>query len=134
MTASKNLIVKRSTIPNAGKGLFTKTYIPKGTRIIEYKGKVTSWKDADHDDGNNLYIFYVNRNHVINAADNKKLLARYANDAKGLSKIKGLRNNSEYVNEKTRVFIIATRDIAAGSEIFVGYGADYWKTIKANKK
>jgi len=33
----KQLVVKRSAIPNSGKGLFTKKFIPKGTRIVEYK-------------------------------------------------------------------------------------------------
>jgi uncharacterized protein len=126
----KHLVVKASTLPKAGKGLFTKKFIAKGDKVVEYKGKVSSWKDADHQDGNNLYIFYVNKNHVINAADNKTLLARYANDARGLSKIKGLVNNSKYVEENKKIFIEATRDIEPGAEIFVGYGKDYWDVIK----
>jgi uncharacterized protein len=40
----KQLFIKQSSIGNAGKGLFTKQYIAKGTRIIEYKGRVTTWK------------------------------------------------------------------------------------------
>lgn len=125
-------MVKRSTLPGTGKGLFTKTFIRKADKIIEYKGKITNWKDADHKDGKNLYIFYVTRNHVINAADNKNMLARYANDARGFTKIKGINNNSEYVNENNRIFIRATRDIAPGAEILVGYGKKYWETIIKN--
>jgi hypothetical protein len=132
--APKHLLVKRSTLPGAGKGLFTKTFIPKNSRIVEYKGKVTSWKEADHKDGNNLYIFYVNKNHVIDADGNKKFLARYANDARGVSKVKGLSNNSQYQNYNGRIYITATRDIEAGSEIFVGYGKAYWDVIKKNFK
>jgi len=37
----KQLYIKKSGIPNAGKGLFTKKPIPKGTGIIEYTGKRT---------------------------------------------------------------------------------------------
>jgi hypothetical protein len=33
----KKPVVRRSTIAGAGKGLFTKVFIPKGTRIAEYK-------------------------------------------------------------------------------------------------
>jgi hypothetical protein len=132
--APKHLLVKRSTLPGAGKGLFTKTFIPKNSRIVEYKGEVTSWKEADHKDGNNLYIFYVNKNHVIDADGNKKFLARYANDARGFSKVKGLSNNSQYQNYNGRIYITATRDIEAGSEIFVGYGKAYWDVIKKNFK
>jgi hypothetical protein len=34
------LIVKKSSLPGSGKGLFTKKLIPKGTRIVEYKGRI----------------------------------------------------------------------------------------------
>lgn len=130
----KHLEVKRSSLPGSGKGLFTKTAIPKGTRIVEYKGKVSSWKDADHADGNNGYIFYASRNHVIDAMKYPKALARYANDGKGLSKVKGITNNSEYVHEGRKVFIDAVRNIPAGSEILVSYGKEYWDVIKHNLK
>jgi hypothetical protein len=46
----KNLFVKKSTLPNAGKGLFTKVAIPKGTLIVEYKGKISAWKDVKDED------------------------------------------------------------------------------------
>lgn len=131
-TYEKHLYVKKSTIPNAGKGLFTKVAIPKGTRILEYKGRITSWKDVKHEDGENAYIFFVNRNHVIDAMNTKRHLARYANDARGLTRIKGVTNNCEYVTDGLRAFIEAKRDIPARSEIFVDYGPDYWKTIRDN--
>jgi len=126
----KQLVVKRSTIPGAGKGLFTKKFIPKGTRIVEYKGRITSWKDADHDDGNNLYLFYIKRNHVIDARPYKKALARYCNDANGFSKVPGLKNNSTYVSDGLKAYVEATRDIPAGAEILVDYGKKYWQTLK----
>ncbi len=130
----KHLFVKTSTIPNSGKGLFTKVLIPKGTRIIEYKGKISIWKDVKHEDGRNGYIFYVNRNHVINALPTLNALARYANDARGIGRVKGILNNCEYITEGTRAYIEAKRDIPAKSELFVDYGADYWKVIRENIK
>src|SRR5687767_5287782 len=101
----KQLVVKRSAIPGSGKGLFTKKFIPAGTRIVEYKGKVTSWKDADHRNGGNGYIYYVKRYHVIDALPRPDALARYANDAKGMSRVKGLTNNSDYVEDGLKVYI-----------------------------
>jgi uncharacterized protein len=130
----KNLFVQRSTLPDAGNGLFTKIFIPKGTFIVEYTGKVTSWKDVDHEDGKNGYIYYLTRNHVINASRHKAALARYANDASGLAKVKGLVNNSNYVEDKKRVYIRSFRDIPAGGEILVAYGKEYWDVIKENAK
>lgn len=130
----KSLVVKRSTIPDSGKGLFTKVFIPKGTRIVEYKGKISTWKEVDHDDGKNGYIYYINRNRVIDASSFKKALARYANDAKGLKRIKGIYNNSVYEQNNGRVFIQSTKDIPAKSEILVQYGREYWDVIQYNTK
>ena len=128
----KQLFVKRSTIPGAGKGLFTRKFIPKGTRIVEYKGKASTWKEVKHNDGKNGYIFYINRNYVIDAASYKKALGRYANDAHGLQKLKGINNNSEYMTDKLRVFIEAKTSIPAGTEILVDYGKEYWSVIRYN--
>ena len=130
----KQLYVKKSGIPGAGKGLFTKEFIPKGTRIVEYKGKRTKWKEVKDDDGKNGYLFYINRNNVINALPAKETLARYANDARGMVRIKGVRNNSDYVIDGKKVFIEASKDIPPKSEILVDYGREYWQVIRANLK
>jgi len=129
----KNLVVKKSVLPGSGKGLYTKTFIPKNTKITEYKGKITTWEKADHGAGDNPYLFYVNRNHVIDAKRTKLSLAGYANDARGLNKVKGMVNNSIYVVENKIVFIQAITDIPAGSEILVGYGKEYWDVIKKGR-
>jgi SET domain-containing protein len=128
----KQLYVKKSTLPNAGKGLFTKKFIPKGTRIIEYKGKVKTWKEVQAEEGDNGYIYYVKRSHVIDALKIKNSLARYANDARGLERVKNISNNAEYAEDGVRVFIESTKDIPAGSEIFVSYGPEYWQVIRHN--
>ncbi|MEJ7643687.1 MAG: SET domain-containing protein-lysine N-methyltransferase [Chryseolinea sp.] len=130
----KQLYVKKSTLPDAGKGLFTRKAIPKGTRIVEYKGKRSKWKDVKDEDGKNGYIFYINRNNVINALPVKTALARYANDARGLVRITGLVNNADYVVDGLKAFIETKRDIPANSEIFVDYGPDYWKVIRENMR
>lgn len=130
----KQLLIKRSKIPGAGKGLFTKEFIPKGTRIIEYKGRITTWKDVLSGDEFNGYVYYITRNHVIDAMTDIKSMGRYANDAKGLSKIKGLVNNSKYVEDGKKVFMEAVKDIPERTEILVAYGKKYWEVISENKK
>ncbi len=132
--SSKSLVVKKSTIPGSGKGLFTKKFIPKGARILQYKGRISTWKDANHEDGANGYIYYLKRSHVIDAKPYKTALARYANDAKGLTRVKGITNNCEYIEEGVNVYIHAIRDINPGDEILVPYGAEYWQVIRYNKK
>lgn len=130
----KQLYVKKSGIPGAGKGLFTKQVISKGTRIVEYKGKRTKWKEVKDDDGKNGYIFYINRNNVIDALQATKTLARYANDARGMVRIKGVLNNSDYIIDGKKVYIEATKDIPAKTEILVDYGREYWQVIRENIK
>ncbi len=134
MLTKKHLLIKRSGIPKAGKGLFTKIDIPKGRRIVEYKGKIMTWKQALQSKVFNAYVFYLNRDHVIDAKHNLKAFGRYANDANGLSKIKGLVNNSKYVIDNGCVFLEAIRNIPAGTEILVGYKKEYWDVIKYNSQ
>jgi SET domain-containing protein len=128
----KHLIVKRSILKGAGKGLFTLKDIPKGKKIVEYKGKITTWKEVDHHKGMNGYIYYVNRNHVIDASAAKNEFARYANDARGPLRGEGLANNCTYFTEGCKVYIKSMRAIPAGSELFVGYGKEYWDIIREN--
>ena len=128
----KNLVVKKSTIAGAGKGLFTEKFIPKNAKIVEYKGKVTTWKDVAHNDGLNPYIYYVNKNHVIDGSAALSNLARYINDGKGCETSDRPVNNCYFENEKLKVFVKAKRDIEAGSELLIGYGKEYWDTMRIN--
>ncbi len=130
----KQLVIKRSKIPGAGKGLYTKKIIGKGTRITEYKGRITTWKAVQHGDVFNAYVYYVKRGVVIDAMKHKKILARYINDAAGITRIKGITNNCNFVNENGRVFIDAIKKIEAGTELYVAYGKEYWDVIRYNNK
>lgn len=130
------LIVKTSQLPKSGKGLFTTKPIKKGSKIIEYKGEIIDWKEygkrveADQDG----YLFFINKKRCIDAYPTPQYKARYANDAEGLSKVKGLRNNASYEIFGDKCYIIADRDILAGEEIFVSYSKEYWDCIRYNIK
>jgi uncharacterized protein len=128
------LIVKKSKIPGAGKGLFTTKSYRKDQRIIEYRGEIIEWKEysrrvKENKDG---YLFFVRRNCCIDAFSTPQYKARYANDARGLARVKGLNNNCVYETEGDRCFIVATRDIKAGEEIFVDYTKEYWDVMRFN--
>ena len=124
--------VKKSTLPNAGKGLFTDKFIKKGDIVCEYEGERITWAEAirrnDLDKGG--YVYFINEKNCIDAFEYKNTFGRYANDAAGLGRVPGKRNNSTYDVVKNRVYIRATRNIEAGSEIFVSYGRSYWNIMK----
>ncbi|MCX7728395.1 MAG: SET domain-containing protein [Bacteroidia bacterium] len=130
------LIIKKSQLPSAGKGLYTTKNIKKDSIIIEYRGEIIDWKEygkrvKEDKDG---YMVFINRKKCIDAYNTPQYKARYANDAEGLIKIKNLKNNAEYQIINDKVYIVATRDIKAGEEIFVSYSKDYWDAVKYNIK
>ncbi len=128
--------VKTSQLPGAGKGLYTNKPIKKDSKIIEYKGEIINWKEYEKrvKEDKDGYLFYINKNRCIDAYSTPKFKARYANDAMGLSRMKGLKNNASYQVFGDRCFIVAERDIEAGEEIFVNYTKDYWDCIRYNIK
>lgn len=130
------LYISKSTLPGAGKGLFTDKPIKRGTRIVEYTGDIITYKEYDERVQKDRYgyLFYINKNLCIDAYDHKEALARYANDAKGIGQKKGVNNNSKYEIIGNRCYIVSYRNIPAGGEILVGYGADYWRDIRYNRK
>ncbi len=132
----KDLKIKKSTLPNAGKGLYTERDIKKGERFIEYLGEIITDKECEKraEKDKYGYAFSINKKKVIDAFNTPEALARYANDARGLVKIKGLSNNASYEVWKNRGWIKAEKNIKAGSEIFVSYGAEYWRDIRYNIK
>jgi hypothetical protein len=104
--------------PVHGRGVFAVAPISKGTRILEYLGDRVSHKAADeryedHDESDNhTFLFIVDKHTVIDAGVG-------GNDARFINH--QCSGNCESVIENRRVFIDATRDIAAGEEL----GYDY---------
>jgi len=130
----KYLYLKKSGIPGSGKGVFTKTDIAKGTRIVEYKGKLVAWKDVKYVDGHNPYIFQLNARQALNGLKYTQTFGRYVNDARGFTRVEGLRNNTEFEVEGKRVFFVATRNIKKYQEILVDYGGNFWSLMRKIRK
>lgn len=130
------LVVKRSKLPGAGKGLFTTKRIRKDEKIVEYRGEIIDWKEYEKrvKEDKDGYLFYINKQRCIDAYNTPQYKARYANDAAGLSRVKGLKNNAVYEIFGDKCYIVATREIKAGEEIFVSYSKDYWDCIRYNIK
>ena len=111
--------LKKSTIPRAGKGLFTKRAFANNEKIGDYKGQKMSVAAFSALDPPSAYG-YKFRGGIIDARKTQSTITRYANDARDH------RNNSEFVDGRKKVELVATKPIPSGSEVFADYGATYW--------
>jgi SET domain-containing protein len=111
-------LVRKSAIH--GKGVFASARIPKGTRIVEYKGKRITPQEADARYGPKdttaiVLLFSVDESTVIDAAVGGNA-ARFINHS--------CTPNCEAVLENGRIFVEALRDIEPGEELFYDYGLE----------
>ncbi len=131
----KYLFIKKSLIPGAGNGLYTKTNINKHTVVTEYFGeKISNTHGAARFILKQSHsIIYLNQKYCIDSTYDKSCLATFINDAKGLNQIKGIKNNTFLVNSNGRLYVVSKRKIDEGEELFIDYGANYWKAVKHYK-
>ena len=114
---SRRIQVRRSGVH--GKGVFALKPIAKGERIIEYKGQVITWPEAqkrfphDPNDPNHTFYFHIDDDHVIDAKVGGNA-ARWINHS--------CAPNCEADETDGRVFIHALRNLKPGEELFYDYG------------
>jgi SET domain-containing protein len=102
-----------------GKGVFAIRPIKAGDTVIEYTGKVLTWKAAQKrhphnlDEPNHTFFFHVDDKRVIDGGDGGNA-AKWINHACG--------PNCEADEDEGRVFIKALRDIEPGEELNYDYG------------
>jgi len=108
--------VRRSSIH--GRGVFAARKIPKGTRVIEYKGQRVTHKEVDRryanvdENDSHTFLFEVDDKWVIDAGVRGNA-ARWINH--------GCSPNCETVEEDGRIYIEAIRDIPRGAELTYDY-------------
>jgi SET domain-containing protein len=111
--------VRRSKLH--GNGVFAARKIPAGTRVIEYGGKRISGKEADRrhpanpDDPFHTFFFVLSSGKVIDGGDE-------GNDARWINHACEPNCESQESKKGKYVYIVATRDIARGEELFYDYG------------
>ena len=125
----RRVVVRNSSIH--GRGVFALRRIPKGTRIIEYKGKLITDKEADrrysrmHEHSPHTMLFSLEGGWVIDAT-------RRGNSARWINH--SCAPNCEIEEEGQRIFIEARRDIRLGDELTYDYnlqiGEKHTKTAK----
>ena len=115
----------RSTIH--GRGLYARCAIPKDTLVIEYVGERITKAESDRRDAERcarrdgggdgcVYIFELNKRHDLDGdvAWNPARLINHSCEP-----------NCEPQGIRGKIWIVATRDIAAGEELLYDYGFDY---------
>ncbi|MBF0490581.1 MAG: SET domain-containing protein-lysine N-methyltransferase [Candidatus Omnitrophica bacterium] len=119
------ILKKKSSIH--GYGIFAKTFIPKGTRIIEYVGeKITKAESnrrgpklvayaKNHKEQGAVYLFVLNSRYDIDGHVSYNT-AKYINHS--------CKPNCEVDIIKGHIWIIALRDIQKGEELYYNYGYD----------
>lgn len=135
------LYVAPSNIEGGGRGVFSSINVPKGEIIAEYKGQIYP-PNAQLSDEQIRYSFTFPDYSIIVPYDNT--IARYINDTIDLRKTiqKGdlIYNKNKYnvdwlqIEDEDssnpisnfRLFIVTTKNIKKGDELFIDYGIDYW--------
>jgi len=115
----RRIQVRRSGVH--GRGVYAIRKIRKGETIIEYKGQMITWKQAERrhphnpDDPDHTFFFHIDDDHVIDANVGGNA-ARWINHACDPN------CESDIDEEQHRVFIKALRKIRPGEELFYDYG------------
>ena len=115
--------IKKSKIDK--NGLYASCNISKGTRIIEYKGKVITRKKAEEDpkfdNGKAIYLFNLNKRFDLDG-DFKFNIARLINHS--------CEPNCEVAGSGLKVWVYAIKDIKKNEELSYDYGFSYDKDYK----
>ncbi len=115
--------VKKSKIDK--NGLYANCNIKKGTRIIEYKGKIISSKTSDtspkFDNDKAIYLFNINKRFDLDG-DFKFNTARLINHS--------CDPNCEVFGEGYKIWIYAMKNIKKGEELSYDYGFGFDQDFK----
>ena len=112
---SEEHAVVRKSGPGKGRGLFATRDIRSGALVAEYTGERISTVYADT--LKTKYLFEVDADWTIDGSSRDNL-ARYLNHS--------CEPNSEADIQEGRIYILASRDIAAGEEFTIDYGEEYF--------
>ena len=117
-----------------GSGLYANRSYDKGDVIQEYRGKIISVDQSNEKSRNKQYMFNVKHNHktlfVIDAAVARTSSAsRYVNS---VSSFTDNDRNTEFVQYKQRIYLVASKKIAKHDELISFYGENTDKIICAS--
>ena len=115
--------IKKSKIDK--NGLYAIKDIKKGTKIIEYKGKIISIRQSEinpkFDNKRAIYLFNINKKYDLDG-DFKFNTARLINHS--------CDPNCEVFGTGMKIWVYAMKDIKKGEELSYDYGFSYDKDFK----
>ncbi len=115
--------IQKSKIDN--NGLYARKDIKKGTRIIEYKGKIISTKlsaiNPKFDNSKAIYLFNLNKRYDLDG-DFKFNIARLINHS--------CDPNCEVLGDGLKVWVYAMKNINKGDELSYDYGFAFDKDFR----
>ena len=126
----KRVRVGRSGIPNAGNGLFVMEDIKKGEFVARYSGEAISREECMRRSSH--YRLRIHRGLYLDAENPTHFEGRHINDGQRSRRRINVRFASDYGTNVCAntgfhwIKIFATRNIKAGSELFLNYGDDFW--------
>lgn len=150
------IVISKSNVPNGGFGLFAcestvngEPVFRKGDLICDYGGDILNGAQlsARYGSGGQTAVYAFGDPDSANFIDSacKRYIGAFANDSKGSKKRSNANIDSTFVKQNDRdrinkmryrplppgkvIGLVATRNIFNGDEIYVNYGADYWKGL-----
>lgn len=118
-------IIKKSLIPDSGRGVFASKNYKKGDVVeecivlLDYTEEISetifndySWGDT-HNDKEVSIVPVTGKCNLLNDSDNYNV-------------------DTIYDLDKTIMTLTANRDIKKGEELYISYGDDYWKSRQKN--
>jgi SET domain-containing protein len=129
------LYVDSSAITGAGLGLFTAITIYPNEIISLFKGEVLTDLEAKQRAEHHQDDYFISLlDGTILDSQYVDCFAKYANDAEAFAGAEGKNNATITINEEGEVCLVASVEIAAGEEVYVGYGHRYWKNKALQNK
>ena len=114
-----NLEVKRSSIKNAGLGVFTNQFIPRNTFLGEYIGVLKTSNQFSC----GLYALELKSGNLIDAFEYPRSVFAMIND----SRFSDYTYNCKFIITESKAEIWTINNIYKDEELFINYGDDYWK-------
>ncbi len=115
--------IKKSNIDN--RGLYAAKDIKKGIKIIEYKGKIITRKQAEenpkYDNSKAIYLFNINKKFDLDG-DYKFNTARLINHS--------CDPNCEVTGTGLKIWVYSIKDIMKGEELSYDYGFGFDEDFK----